>query len=112
MSRAGSMEGLEELQQGLGMEFGTLTIGRIKNGFSRSPRAWQGSAGMDFTWKITPQPRLSAVTTIREIVEQGDAVGLCPDADFTSFLEGDVIPLNRLLAVKHHGKVIALEIHP
>jgi hypothetical protein len=55
MSRAGSMTGLGELQQGLGIEISPFTIGRIKDEFSRSPRAWQGSAGVDLTWKITPQ---------------------------------------------------------
>ena len=55
MSRAGSMLGLGELQQGLGIEFSPYLIGRMKDTFSSSPRAWQGSEGMDFTWKITPQ---------------------------------------------------------
>jgi hypothetical protein len=55
MSRAGSMLGLGELQQGLGIEFSPFLAGRMKDTFSQSPRAWQGSEGMDFTWKITPQ---------------------------------------------------------
>jgi hypothetical protein len=54
MSRAGSILGLGELEQGLGIEFSPFTIGRMKDQFSQSPRAWQGSAGLDLTWKITP----------------------------------------------------------
>jgi hypothetical protein len=55
MSRAGTVAGLGDLEQGLGIEFTPYTIGRMKDRFAGSPRAWQGSAGMDFTWKITPQ---------------------------------------------------------
>ena len=55
MSRAGSIAGLAELEQGLGIEFSPYAIGRMKAGFANAPRAWQGSGGFDFTWKITPQ---------------------------------------------------------
>src|SRR5262249_11140636 len=55
MSRAGAIAGFGELEQGHGIEFSPYTIGRMKTGFSQSPRAWQGSGGFDFTWKITPQ---------------------------------------------------------
>ena len=68
MSRAGSMLGLGELQQGLGIEFSPFTIGRMRDGFARSPRAWQGSEGMDFTWKITPQ-LVIAVTANTDFAE-------------------------------------------
>ena len=27
----------------------------MKTGFAQAPRAWQGSGGFDFTWKLTPQ---------------------------------------------------------
>lgn len=55
MSRAGVATGFGELQQGLGIEFSPFLIGRMKDSFGGNPRAWQGSEGMDFTWKITPQ---------------------------------------------------------
>jgi hypothetical protein len=55
MSRAGRIVGLGGLEQGLGIEFSPYTIGRMKTGFANTPRAWQGSGGLDFTWKITPQ---------------------------------------------------------
>ncbi len=55
LSRAGSLSGVEQLQQGRGLEFSPYSIGRMKNFFSSSPRAWQGAFGGDFTWKITPQ---------------------------------------------------------
>jgi len=34
----------------------------MKDNFSTSPRGWQGSEGLDFTWKITPQ--LVTVVTV------------------------------------------------
>ena len=55
MSRAGLLTGFGDLRQGAGLEISPYAIGRVKDGFSRSPRAWQGSEGLDFTWKITPQ---------------------------------------------------------
>ena len=55
LSRAGSLRGVGELQQGLGLEFSPYAIGRMKDFFGSSPRAWQGGVGGDFTWKITPQ---------------------------------------------------------
>lgn len=55
LSRAGTLTGLGGLHQGLGIEISPYLGGRMKGSFGRSPRAWQGAAGMDFTWKITPQ---------------------------------------------------------
>lgn len=55
LSRAGAMSGVGALRQGLGIEFSPYTIGRTKDFFGPSPRAWQGAVGGDFTWKITPQ---------------------------------------------------------
>jgi hypothetical protein len=55
MSRAGAMTGLGDVEQGWGIEFTPYTIGRVKGRFDGSPRAWQGTGGFDFTWKITPQ---------------------------------------------------------
>ena len=61
MSRAGSLTGVENLKQGRGLEFSPYMIGRMKDDFGPSPRTWQGTGGLDFTWRITPQ--LAAVIT-------------------------------------------------
>jgi hypothetical protein len=55
LSRAGSLSGVGELSQGLGIEVSPYVVGRTKQLFGQSPRAWQSSGGVDFTWKITPQ---------------------------------------------------------
>jgi len=55
LSRAGSLTGVGDLKQGLGIEISPYAIGRMKEFFGRSPRAWQGAEGMDLTWKVTPQ---------------------------------------------------------
>ncbi len=55
MSRAGTLAGVGELQQGRGLEFSPYAIGRTKDFFRGSPRAWQSAMGGDFTWKVTPQ---------------------------------------------------------
>jgi hypothetical protein len=55
MSRAGTITGLGDLRQGAGIEISPFFVGRMKDTFSASQRAWQGSEGLDFTWKITPQ---------------------------------------------------------
>lgn len=55
LSRAGTLTGVGELNQGLGVEVSPYLIGRMTDQFARSPRAWQGAAGMDLAWKITPQ---------------------------------------------------------
>lgn len=55
MSRAGAIAGVGDLRQGLGIEVSPFVIERMKDSFSTSPRAWQGSEGLDVTWKITPQ---------------------------------------------------------
>jgi hypothetical protein len=55
-SRAGRLAGVGELEQGRGIEASPYAIGRAKSSFSGpSSRAWQGTAGMDVTWKVTPQ---------------------------------------------------------
>jgi len=61
LSRAGSLAGLEDLKQGRGLEFSPYMIGRSIDRFGQQPRTWQGTAGGDFTWRLTPQ--LSAVFT-------------------------------------------------
>jgi hypothetical protein len=55
-SRAGKLAGVSELEQGHGIEASPYATGRVKNSFSGpSSRAWQSTAGMDATWKVTPQ---------------------------------------------------------
>ena len=61
MSRAGSLTGLEDLKQGRGLELSPYLIGKMKDNFPAGSRTWQGTGGVDFTWRITPQ--LAAVFT-------------------------------------------------
>src|SRR5436305_15293749 len=49
---------------------------------------------------------------VAEIVKQRYAISFGPDAYFTSFLEGLVIPFNGFLSIKRHREVLALKIHP
>lgn len=55
LSRAGVLTGVGDLRQGYGVELSPYLLGRTVEQFSRAPRAWQGAAGGDVTWKITPQ---------------------------------------------------------
>ena len=55
LSRAGRLKGLEELEQGKGIEVSPYAVGRMKSEFDGAGRAWQGTGGVDATWKITPQ---------------------------------------------------------
>ncbi len=61
LSRAGSLTGVEDLEQGRGLEFSPYVIGKMIDNFALGPRTWQGTGGGDFTWRITPQ--LAAVIT-------------------------------------------------
>jgi len=61
LSRAGSLTGLEDLKQGRGLDFSPYLIGKTIDNFALGPRTWQGTGGLDFTWRITPQ--LAAVIT-------------------------------------------------
>ncbi len=54
MSRAGTLNGVGDLQQGRGLEFSPYATGRTQTAFV-APRAWQGAIGGDVTWKISPQ---------------------------------------------------------
>jgi len=54
-TRAGALEGLEGLEQGLGLEFAPYTLGRASSHFDGAGHAWQAATGGEFTWKITPQ---------------------------------------------------------
>jgi hypothetical protein len=62
LSRAGTMSGLEALQQGKGIELSPYATGRSKRFYGVSPRAWQATAGGDVAWKATPQ--LTSVFTV------------------------------------------------
>jgi hypothetical protein len=62
LSRAGAIAGLGGLEQGRGIEISPFVVGRMKDRFDGVPRAWQGSGGLDFTWRATPQ--LAAVVTV------------------------------------------------
>src|SRR5258706_8969281 len=55
LSRAGRLTGVGALEQGKGLEFVPYATGRTRESFPGSDRSWQGSAGGDVTWKITPQ---------------------------------------------------------
>ena len=55
LSRAGSLEGLAGLEQGRGLEVSPFAVGRVKTDFRQGTQVWQGQAGGDITWRITPQ---------------------------------------------------------
>jgi hypothetical protein len=55
LSRAGHLAGVRELQQGKGLEITPYITGRTTRRYGVSPRTWQGAAGGEVTWKITPQ---------------------------------------------------------
>jgi hypothetical protein len=55
LSRAGTLTGIGDLKQGKGIEVSPYALGRTKEAFRVSPRAWQGAVGGEVTWKITPQ---------------------------------------------------------
>ncbi len=61
MSRAGTLTGVEGLQQGRGLELTPYLLGRAPVAFGQGRRAYQMAGGADFGWRITPQ--LSAVIT-------------------------------------------------
>jgi len=55
LSRAGRLTGVGALEQGKGLEFVPYATGKTRESFPGGHRSWQGSAGGDVTWKITPQ---------------------------------------------------------
>jgi hypothetical protein len=61
LSRAGSMTGLQDLKQGLGLEVSPYIVGRMKDSTQAGSRNWMGSPGIDVTYRITPQ--MAAVFT-------------------------------------------------
>jgi hypothetical protein len=62
LSRAGTLAGVEGLEQGKGIEISPYITGKTKRFFGVSPRAWQAAEGGDVTWRISPQ--LAAVFTV------------------------------------------------
>jgi hypothetical protein len=60
-SRAGTMSGVGELQQGVGLEVSPYVVGRMRDFFGQSARAWQSAPGVDITYRITSQ--MAAVFT-------------------------------------------------
>jgi hypothetical protein len=62
LSRAGSLAGIEGLEQGRGIEVSPFAVGRVQTDFRQGNRVWQGQPGADITWRITPQ--LAAVFTL------------------------------------------------
>ena len=61
LSRAGALDGMNQLEQGKGLELRPYATARTKRFYGVSPRAWQGAAGGDVTWRIAPQ--MAAVFT-------------------------------------------------
>src|SRR5205823_2334056 len=55
LSRAGTLKGVGELEQGKGIELTPYATGKSARFYGVSPRSWQASEGGDVTWKITPQ---------------------------------------------------------
>ncbi|HYK91079.1 MAG TPA: carbohydrate binding family 9 domain-containing protein [Acidobacteriota bacterium] len=63
LNRTGTLTGVGDLQQGIGLEISPFTVGRMKEYFqgSGSGRHWLGSPGLDVTYRVTPQ--MAAVFT-------------------------------------------------
>ncbi len=61
LSRAGNLEGMEGLRQGLGLDVSPYVSGRMKGLFQEKDRVWQGSLGFDVTYRVTSQ--MAAVFT-------------------------------------------------
>jgi hypothetical protein len=55
LSRSGSLAGMGELRQGLGLELGPYITGRTTELFGNAQRTFQGAAGGEVTWKPTSQ---------------------------------------------------------
>ena len=62
LSRAGTLSGVQDLRQGLGLEISPYVVGRMKDFFQEQGRTWQGSPGIDVTYRMTPQ--MAAVFTV------------------------------------------------
>jgi hypothetical protein len=62
VSRAGTLSGVQDLRQGLGLDISPYVVGRVKDFFQEEGRTWQGAPGIDITHRITPQ--MAAVLTV------------------------------------------------
>jgi hypothetical protein len=62
LSRGGTITGLGNLQQGLGIELSPYTTGRTRTDFQSQNRTTLGAVGGDFTYRLTSQ--LAAVFTV------------------------------------------------
>ncbi len=62
LSRAGTLEGVESLEQGLGLDISPYGAGRIRRDFTSGSTAFPGALGGDITYRIAPQ--LAAVLTV------------------------------------------------
>jgi hypothetical protein len=68
LSRAGTLTGLNELEQGLGLEFSPYYVGRMRTDFDQqnsegeSSPSFQGAPGGDITYRLTSQ--MAAVFTV------------------------------------------------
>jgi hypothetical protein len=61
LSRAGTLTGIEDVRQGLGLDLSPHAVGRMKDLFQEGGRHWLGSLGLDAVYRITPQ--MAAVFT-------------------------------------------------
>src|SRR5207247_10052482 len=61
VSRGGSLTGIQGLKQDLGLEISPSAVGRSKGFFQEARRVWQGSPGVDVTYRMTSQ--MAAVFT-------------------------------------------------
>ena len=61
MSRAGELEGVEDLKKGLGLEISPYILGRRTHYFAAGGSALRGDPGVDITYRLTSQ--LTAVFT-------------------------------------------------
>ncbi len=62
LSRAGTLGGVENLKQGLGLEVSPYLGGRSLDRFQEDGRHWLGALGLDATYRVTSQ--MAAVFTI------------------------------------------------
>ena len=62
MSRAGDLELMVPLKQGLGLEAAPYASGKKVRDFTQPTDHWLGTGGGEFTWKVTPQ--LAAIGTV------------------------------------------------
>jgi len=62
LSRAGLLTGIENLEQGLGLDLSPYVAGRIKRDFASDSTAFPGAVGGDITYRIAPQ--LASVVTV------------------------------------------------